>query len=133
MAITLADGSPVHDDDPSVDAVLSQATERAVRLARTRPEGAMLERLSPFVEANAGNLTKATLASGTVGDRFHFAAVHVVTTATLGALARAHPQDTVDVRRFRPNIVVRMFDEVPFVENLWPGQWLSVNGGAGCG
>ena len=54
VAITLADGSTVHDDDPSVDAVLSRATGRAVRLTRTRPDGARQERLSPFMEANAG-------------------------------------------------------------------------------
>jgi uncharacterized protein YcbX len=131
VAITLADGSTVHDDDPSVDSVLSRATGRAVRLTRTRPDGAMQERLSPFMEANAGTLTTGAVASGTVGDRFvDFAAVHVVTTATLGALARAHPRDTVDVRRFRPNIVVRMVDEAPFVENGWPGRTLSVNGRA---
>lgn len=127
VAITLADGSTVHDDDPSVDAVLSRATGRAVRLTRTRPDGARQERLSPFMEANAGTVTTGTLASGTVGDRFvDFAAVHVVTTATLDALARAHPLDTVDFRRFRPNVVLRMYDDVPFVENTWVGRTLAI-------
>jgi uncharacterized protein YcbX len=63
----------------------------------------------------------------TPGDTFvDFAAVHVITTATLDALSAQHPGGPVDRRRFRPNIVVRMHDPVPFVENSWPGQTMTV-------
>jgi uncharacterized protein YcbX len=126
VAVSLADGTTVYADDPSVDEILTRATGRAVRLTRTRPEGARLERLSPLVEANAGELTTGIVARGTTGPSFvDFAAVHVVSTGTLSALARAHPRHRVDARRFRPNVVVRMVDDVPFVENTWPGRTLA--------
>lgn len=130
VAITLADGATVLDDDPAVDAVLSRAAGRSVRLVRSRPAGAQLERMNPLVEANAGELTRGTVGAATPGSSFvDFAPVHVVTTATLDALAREHPGRSVDARRFRPNLVLRMFDGVPFVENTWPGQTLSTAAG----
>jgi hypothetical protein len=130
VAITLADGTVVRDDDPTADAVLSTAVGRPVRLARTRPAGATIERLTPPTEPSPGVLTRGALAAGTPGDTFvDFAAVHVVTTATLAALAREHPRHRMDARRFRPNIVLRMDDDVPFVENSWPGRRLMIGTG----
>jgi len=127
VAVTLPGGGSVRDDDSLVDAWLSEAVGRPVRLAHSRPEGALLERLTPPVEVAAGTMTTGSLAAGTPGDTFvDFAAVHVVTTATLDALGRAHPAGAVDVRRFRPNIVVRMLDDEPFAENTWPGHTLSI-------
>lgn len=129
VTIACPDGTVVHADDPAADEVLSRAVGRPVRLAGTRPEGASLERLTPATEPSAGTVTRGALAAGTPGDTFvDFAAAHVVTTATLDALSATHPQGRVDARRFRPNIVVRMYDPVPFVENTWPGQTLTVNG-----
>jgi len=127
VAITLADGTVIRHDDPTADTILSRAVERPVRLARTRPDDATLERLTPATEPSPGAMTTGTLSAGTPGDTFvDFAAVHVLTTATLDALAREHPQHTIDARRFRPNIVVRMDDDVPFVENTWPGKTLTL-------
>jgi MOSC domain-containing protein len=127
VRITCPDGVTVDADDPAADGVLSRAVGRPVRLAGTRPDGARLERLTPATEPSAGTLTRGGLAAGTPGDTFvDFAAAHVVTTATLDALSAAHPGDRVDARRFRPNIVVRMYDPVPFIENTWLGQTLTV-------
>jgi uncharacterized protein len=131
IAVTLADGTTVLDDDPTIDAVLSRATGRSVRLTGSRPDGATLERLTPSVEAGAGTLTRGPVATGAPGQSFvDFAPVHVITTATLDALGQAHPDGRVDARRFRPNLVVRMADPVPFAENGWPGRTLSVAAGA---
>jgi uncharacterized protein len=130
VSMTLPDGTTVMDDDAVVDQVLSRGTGRSVRLARSRPPGARLERMSPLVEANAGELTRGPLAAAAPGRSFvDFAPVHVVTTATLDALARAHPGGTMDARRFRPNLVLRMVDDAPFVENIWPGRTLSTAAG----
>jgi uncharacterized protein YcbX len=127
VVVALADGAAVRGDDPMVDTRLSRAVGRPVRLAGTRPDGATLERLTPEVEASPGVLTRGALAAGTPGDTFvDFAAVHVMTTATLDRLAAEHPRRTVAARRFRPNIVVRMFDGRPFAENTWPGRTLSI-------
>jgi uncharacterized protein YcbX len=131
VRVTLPGGAAVDSDDPAFDAVLSRFLGRPVRLSRARDAEAMLERETPEVEAGAGTLTHSGLSAGAPGGGFvDFAAVHVVTTATLGALRAAHPRGAVDARRFRPNIVVRMLDAEPFVENTWPGRTLSVGDGA---
>jgi uncharacterized protein len=123
VVITVPNGTDVSEED----ALLSEALGRSVRLTRSRPEGARIERLTPPTEANAGVVTRGALAAGTPGDSFvDFAAVHMVTTATLDALGRDHPSGSVDARRFRPNIVLRMYDDVPFVENTWVGRHLTI-------
>jgi uncharacterized protein YcbX len=137
VTVTLPGGTVLRGDDPTLDAVLSRFLGRSVRLSHNRPDGATMERLTPEVEASAGQLTRGRLAAGTPGHTFvDFAAVHLLTTATLNALSEAHPtrpanaEYTVDARRFRPNVVVRMFDEQPFVENTWLGRTLSIGADA---
>ncbi len=127
VTVTLPDGALVEADDPLVDALLSRHLGRPVRLAASRPEGASIERLTPPTEPSPGVLTRGGLAGAAPGHSFvDFAPVHVVTTATLEALASAHPRGALDARRFRPNIVLRMFDPVPFAENGWVGRTLSI-------
>ncbi len=50
------------------------------------------------------------------------AAIHLVTTASLATLAALAPDSAVDLRRFRPNIVVDTGDVSGFVETAWVGQ-----------
>ena len=58
---------------------------------------------------------------------FDCAVVHVLSTSTLDALRSAYPQGRFEVRRFRPNIVVRLSqDEEGFVENGWDGRTLAL-------
>jgi uncharacterized protein YcbX len=59
---------------------------------------------------------------------FDEASVSVITTATVGEIGRLsalHP----DVRRFRPNIVIRPLRPVPFVEDDWVSGVLSFGEG----
>lgn len=51
---------------------------------------------------------------------FDVADVSVITTGTVRAIGEAAGRDA-DVRRFRPNIVVRLKRPVPFREDQWPG------------
>jgi uncharacterized protein len=121
IEVRLPNGTLVRGEDPDVDEELSHVVGRAVCLTRARPEGATLERLAPETEPAAGELTRGHLGAGTPGDTFvDFAPVHIVTTQTLDALARDH-RGEMDVRRFRPNVVVRLFDSRPFTENQWSG------------
>lgn len=121
VVITCPDGAVVRADDRDADAALSRAVGRPVRLASSRPEDAAMERLTPPTETGAGEMTRNALGAGTPGDTFvDFAAVHVVTTATLDALGQP------DARRFRPNVVVRIDGAEPFVENTWPGRTLAL-------
>lgn len=112
VTVTLPGGATVRDDDPLLDERLSGVLGRPVRFARSRPDDARLERLTPDGEPSAGVMTTGSLGAGTFVD---FAAVHVVTTSTLAALGGA------DARRFRPNVVVRMLDDRPFTEHTWRG------------
>jgi len=49
------------------------------------------------------------------GTFFDYACVHLIATSTLDHLQRAYPEGRFDVRRFRPNIVIRSQAE-PFIE-----------------
>ena len=55
---------------------------------------------------------------------FDAAAISVITTGTVDEIAKVAGSDP-DVRRFRPNVVVRLTDSGPFRENSWPGSILS--------
>ena len=54
---------------------------------------------------------------------FDEANVSVITTETVEAIAEEAGQGA-DVRRFRPNVVVRLLQPVPFQEDEWPGRML---------
>ena len=55
---------------------------------------------------------------------FDDASISVIASATVDEIARLADQ-TPDVRRFRPNIVVRLLRPVPFQEDEWLGGVLS--------
>jgi len=59
------------------------------------------------------------------GAFFDYACVHLVATSTLTHLQKVYPEGRFDVRRFRPNIVIRSEAE-PFVENSWAGRRLAI-------
>lgn len=58
---------------------------------------------------------------------FDEANVSVITTETIRAIGEAAGVDA-DVRRFRPNIVVRLLRPIPFAEDEWPGHVLAFGG-----
>jgi uncharacterized protein YcbX len=94
--IELPDGRVVRGDDAAVHEALSAYVGRPVTLGRE-------------------------------DDVSHFddGPVHLVTTASLATLARHHGRH-VDVRRFRPNLVVDTGDAVGFVEQGWLGRQVAV-------
>jgi uncharacterized protein YcbX len=61
---------------------------------------------------------------------FHDAApLHVLTDATLAALAAEHPEARFDVRRFRPNVLVATDRAAGgAVEEAWVGRTLAIGG-----
>ena len=110
--IALPDGTTVRSDDPGVDDAISRAIDRPVRLRAGAPEKWVIDDEQIALLSPPGTF-------------FDAAPVHVVTTASLAALAAASPTSRFDVRRFRPNVLVAV-DETGFVENDWVDTSLQI-------
>jgi hypothetical protein len=140
--ITLPDGEALATDDDRAEKLLSEFIGRDVRLESTAPADSVLEEVwspgkedSPLYGAQAGTddgqplVTYEASFAGPKGTLFDFAAIHLVTTSSLGALQAAHADGAVDVRRFRPNLLIEVPDEAGFVENDWPEHDITVGDG----
>lgn len=70
-------------------------------------------------------VTDEAMPAGTFVD---LATIHVLTTATINRLGELYPEGRCEVRRFRPNIVVRPADDndAEFVESKGVGRELRV-------
>ena len=119
VRITLPDGGEVSSEQPDIDAALSRALGRPVRLQSAEPgqEGvvpstspspwtASAEEYWPDMEGLdfRDTVTDFDLPQGTF---FDIAVLHVLTTATLDRLGELYPAGQLATRRFRPNILVR--------------------------
>ena len=110
------DGSSFRAGTPEADEALSSHVGRPVRLSREVPAEASLHRTLPAEEGMVPDWMTgmrpgddAVTAVDGVGTRGHFVdfgAVHLVTTGELARLRERIGGAAVDVRRFRPNIVV---------------------------
>jgi uncharacterized protein YcbX len=138
VRITLPDGTSV-PSGPAAAEALSRLLGRSVRLVSAVPQGSVLE--EEWMEEKGPSLYGPVV--GRVGDQpvvdvapalgappgtlFDFSAVHLVTSSALAAVASALPGG-VDVRRFRPNLVVDNGTDAtrPFPENDWVGRRIRV-------
>lgn len=126
VRITLPDGTALRSDDPGVDAALSSAVGRAVRLQTRAPEAPIIEDLAADVDDIPVEL-RGTVHEGQIallappGTFFDCASVHVMTTSSLAAAAAAYPGGRFDPMRFRPNVLVDTGAGAGFVENGWVG------------
>ena len=129
IRVTLPDGTVIHPESPEFDSRVSALLGRPVDLvaADGRPgQPAVIEEYWPDLEdlRHRDVVTDETLPAGSF---FDAAPVHLLSTATLQELARLAPDQVFDVRRFRPNIVIRPLDATAgFVEHGWVGQSLQV-------
>ena len=129
VRITLPDGTAVTSDRPDVDRAVSHALGREVRFVSSAPEKPSLEEFWPNIE---GLAHREVVTDEGMPPRTFFDAspVHIVTTATISRLQELYPEGRFEVRRFRPNIVLRLGDgETGFVENAWVGRTLSIGEG----
>ncbi|MDX6554446.1 MAG: uncharacterized protein QOD86_641 [Miltoncostaeaceae bacterium] len=137
VRITLPDGREVRTDDPDRDRRLSDALGRPVRLESCRPEGAVYELatvdLHGLEAPEPDRLTDAPVGMfAPPGTFFDAGTLHLITTASLDAFAGTHPEGVWDVRRFRPNLVVRLDRalEDDFPENGWVGRPIAIGSDA---
>jgi MOSC domain-containing protein len=123
VVIEFPDGRRAFSDQPDIDRVLSEAVAREVRLVSVPPRQATFDEYEP--ERDAGRAEPLAIGAPE-GTFFDFAALHLVTTATLGRLRELRPESLVEVARFRPNIVVDTGPGSGFHENDWVGRELAI-------
>jgi uncharacterized protein len=109
VAIALPSGGRLHTADPGIDAALTAALGRDVRLGT--------------IGSTSDEVMYGDAPAGTFLD---VAPLHLVTLASLARLSELAPNATFDVRRFRPNLVIETGDEVGFVEDRWIGRTIRV-------
>lgn len=151
VEITLPDGAgTITTDDPSVHDVVSKALDHRVTLWPLQPKSDtehyrrgpsdsddIVEELRdifgrteseplPDLSVFPPEIVEFESPPGTYYDAFP---IHVVTTASLRTLARLSPDSEVDVRRFRPNVLVDTPDDADgFPEADWLGKRLTIGG-----
>ena len=146
LTITTPDDIRIGSDQEDRDELLSAAVGRAVTLTSLRPaedlawyargempEGvdplAMLRQLLGMEEGDpmpdlSGLPSELQGFSSPPGTYFDCYPMHIMTTSSLNALAAAGGGDEVDVRRFRPNVLIDSGDAEGLLEVDWTGKKL---------
>jgi uncharacterized protein len=131
VKITFPDGGVMTDSDPDIDAALSEFLDQPVTLAGTPPADATLDRADPDEVLRDGIRAHVRVETGQLGGAapggnfVDFAPLHLITTSTLGQIAALSPRGTVELERYRPNIVIRT-GAPGFTENDWAGRDLRI-------
>ena len=120
VRVVWPDGSAASSDDGDLDGRLSATLGRPVSLSAEQPETVSLERLDPLAKeetiVDVGSLMMT-------GRFFDYAALHLITTATMERLTNSRPESRFTARRFRPNMLIVTDDRVSgFIENDWVGR-----------
>jgi len=125
--ITLPDGLVVRSDQSDVNDKLSAALGHKVELKTQSPQDAELEQYWPEYEGETNEISNEAVAGDAPqGTFFDYAALHLLTTSSIEALQKLYPEGRIEVRRFRPNIMVETTGQEGFVENAWVGKTLKI-------
>jgi class 3 adenylate cyclase/uncharacterized protein YcbX len=126
VRITLPGGLELTTSDPDIHHRLSAAFDRNLTMMATAPAGLMVEHPDEHYHGAIPDLKELPIAMGAApGEFFDYGCVHLLATSTIDHLQSLYPQGRFDVRRFRPNFVVRTQAE-PFIENSWIGHTIAV-------
>jgi len=148
VQITMADGTTFRSDSAEANARLSELLGRSVSiwpiqpatdrefLRRGTPDnpdrkaemrevmGRLENEPLPDFSGMPAQIFEFTSPFGTFFDAFPF---HVITTASLSALAKHNPGADFDTRRFRPNVLVETERGIEgLVEAQWSGRTLRI-------
>jgi uncharacterized protein YcbX len=129
--ITAPDGRTHQSTDPDIDDVLSAIVGRPVTLTDTPPQAGTLERSRPEQVLRDGltaqvEADEVQFGSGAPpGTFFDFAPLHLISTSTLKQIGELSPRGTVEVERYRPNLVIDT-QEPGFVDHAWVGRLLHI-------
>ena len=117
-------GDSVASDGGEVDARLSETIGRPVALTTARPEDVSLERMDPLAAEETVIDIGEIMMEGRFSD---YAAIHMLTTATLARLSELSPGIDFDAGRFRPNLIIEAAAGLSgFVENGWVGRTVCI-------
>lgn len=97
--------------------------DKSPTVVRT-PSGATFDVADPALSAELGSGVRVIKQDRGIFDTLPLSLITTQTIARLGELAGAQ----LDVRRFRPNILVEADDEAPFAEDTWVGCVLRIGG-----
>jgi uncharacterized protein YcbX len=131
VTITFPGGTVVTGAGPGTDAALSEFLGQPVTLATVPPPDATLDRAVPEEVLRDGvhapvSVEVSHIGGASTGDNFvDFAPLHLLTTSTLDRIAALSPRGTVELERYRPNIVIRT-GTPGFTENDWAGRDLRI-------
>lgn len=155
VEITFPDGTVLRSDDPQVHAKLSELAGREMRLTALPPASdTSLHRLRPTDPDNSPIASMRSDFGIADGDKLpdlsmmrisdlmllarystppgmftDLAPLHVLSTASLATIAAEIGEDTVDVRRFRPNVLLTADDPTGGLpESRWTGGHLTLGG-----
>lgn len=128
LLITLPDGTMVDSAAANANRMLSEFFGRAVALINDAPPERLRESDRTPIDGDPEQpiIRRETMgAAAPDGTFFDYAALHMLTSASLLRLAELEPAGQFAVQRFRPNIVVRPVQPASgFVEVAWLGQQL---------
>ena len=124
VRITWPDGSEAVTSGGDPEGKLSATVDRAVELTTTKPAEVSLERLDPLAEEEEILDIGDIMMEGRFSD---YAAVHMLTTASLAKLSAISPDISFDAIRFRPNLIIEApADAEGFIENDWVGRTVCI-------
>ena len=129
VTITGPDDFSVQTSNAHHATALSEAIGRPVTLERAGDVDALYESEWPDMEGLVISNMSVDLPVAMSTEKTSFvdlAAVHLLSTASLHALAALAPEAAIDVRRFRPNLVIDTGDATGFVDAEWVGHEVAI-------
>lgn len=122
LTIRLPTGETLFGTGAGVDQALSAWLGRPVKLVEVRPDGrATYEVPSDFEDEDSALVAF----EGPFGSFVDSAPVHILTTATIRAMAKERTDLQWETARFRPNVVIDVAGESP-AEQDWVGRRLAI-------
>ena len=129
VTVTGPEDFEVQSSDDSHATRLSDAIGRPLTLERAGEVDALYESEWPDMDGLViSNMTlDLPVAMSTEKTSFvDLAAIHLLSTSSLRALTTQAPESAIDVRRFRPNLVIDTGDEEGFIDADWVGHDLAI-------
>lgn len=125
IRITFPDGSTGISTEENLNDRLSEELNRPVHLVTPTSNEVQFEEYIPDIE-ELNNRNSVISCASPQGTFFDAAMVHLLTTATIDQMRKLNPESRIEVRRFRPNLVVDVPEGEGFIENEWVGKTLRI-------